>query len=239
VKVDDSIVTLTGFAHSYPEKQRAEEAVMRVGGVSGVANDIEVRLSDGEELTDPEIARAAVAAIRTDVPAASDSIKVLVHHGYITLQGTVEWNYLKEFAEHAVHRLRGVMGVINSIGVQPTVRPAEIKRRIEDAFRRSAQIDANQITVDAQGGEVTLHGRVRSWMEREGHSVPPGLLQGSRKSRMRSRSARSENLAARAPNGPCAVAARNAPRGSGADRIAWATRLPCAGACAAHRVRER
>ena len=167
VKVDDSIVTLTGFAHSYPEKRRAEEAVMRVEGVCGVANDIEVRLGDGEELTDPEITRAAVAALRTDVPAASDSIKVLVHNGYITLQGTVEWNYLKEFAEHAVRRQRGVMGVTNSITVRPTVKPAEIKRRIEDAFRRSAQVDASQITVDAQGGEVTLHGRVRSWLERE------------------------------------------------------------------------
>lgn len=167
VKVGDSIVTLTGFAHSYPEKQRAEEAVMRVAGVCGVANDIEVRLGDGEELTDPEITRAAVAAIRADVPTVSDRIKVLVHNGYITLQGTVEWNYLKEFAEHAVRRQRGVVGVINSITVQPTVRPAEIKRRIEDAFHRSAQVDAHQITVDAQGGEVTLHGRVRSWMERE------------------------------------------------------------------------
>lgn len=167
VKVDDSIVTLTGFVHSYPEKQRAEEAVMRVGSVCGIANDIEVRLDDGEEMTDPEIARAAVAALRTDVPAVSDSIKVLVHNGYITLQGTVEWNYLKEFAEHAVHRQRGVMGVTNSITVRPSVKPAEIKRRIEDAFRRSAQVDANQITVDAQGGEVTLHGHVRSWLERE------------------------------------------------------------------------
>ena len=167
VKVNDSIVTLTGFAHSYAEKQRAEEAVLRVGGVCGVANDIEVRLEDGEGLTDPEITRAAVAAIRADVPSVSDSIKVIVHRGYITLEGTVEWNFLKEFAEHAVRRQRGVMGVTNLISVRPTVRPAEIKRRIEDAFRRSAQVDANQITVDAQGGEVTLHGRVRSWMERE------------------------------------------------------------------------
>lgn len=167
VKVNDSTVMLTGFAHSYPEKRRAEEAVMCVEGVCGVANDIEVRLGDGEGLTDPEITRAAVAAIRTDVPSDSDGIKVLVHRGYITLEGTVEWNFLKEFAEHAVRRQLGVIGVTNSIAVRPTVRPAEIKRRIEDAFRRSAQVDASQVTVDAQGGDVTLHGRVRSWIERE------------------------------------------------------------------------
>jgi osmotically-inducible protein OsmY len=45
--------------------------------------------------------------------------------------------------------------------------PAEIKRRIEDAFRRNAEIDANRITVEASGGEVVLKGTVRSWAERQ------------------------------------------------------------------------
>jgi osmotically-inducible protein OsmY len=166
VKVDDSVVTLTGFTRTYVNRQRAEEAVMRVSGVSGIANDIEVRLNDGEAFTDPEITRAAVEAIRTELPAASESIKVLVHRGHVTLEGTVEWNYLKAQAEYAVSSLKGVMGVTNWIVVQPTVKPKEIKQRIENAFRRSAQIDANQISVEATGGQVTLRGNVRSWSER-------------------------------------------------------------------------
>jgi osmotically-inducible protein OsmY len=167
VKVSNSVVTLTGFTHSFLDKQRAEDAVKRVAGVAGVANDIEVRLGDGNGLSDPEITRAAVEAIRTELPGASQNIKVLVQRGYVTLEGKVEWHYTRGQAESAVRRLRGVMGVTNSITVEPTVKPTEIRQRIESAFRRSAQIDANQITIEARGGEVTLRGKVHSWSERE------------------------------------------------------------------------
>jgi osmotically-inducible protein OsmY len=167
VKVNDSVVTLTGFTRSFVSKQRAEEAAKRVAGVAGLANDIEVRLGNGDGLSDPEITRAAVEAIRAELPTASQNIKVLVHHGYITLEGKVEWHYMKSQAESAVRQLRGVMGVSSSIMIEPEVKPTELKQRIESAFRRSAQVDANQITVEARGGEVTLRGKVRSWTERE------------------------------------------------------------------------
>ncbi|MFX9707517.1 BON domain-containing protein, partial [Acinetobacter baumannii] len=81
--------------------------------------------------------------------------------------GNVEWYYQKSIAESAVRRLKGVRGVINSIVIKPRVEPSEIKRKIEDAFTRSAEIDANRITVEAKGGEVILKGTVRSWAERE------------------------------------------------------------------------
>jgi osmotically-inducible protein OsmY len=167
VKVNNAVVALTGFTRTYLDKQRAEETVKRLTGVAGVANDIEVRLGTGEGLTDPEVTRAAVEAIRSRVPAASESVKVLVHHGFVTLEGVVAWFYLKEDAERAVRGLRGVSGVTNSIRIEPSAKAGEIRQRIVDALRRSAQIDANRITVDAHGGEVTLHGRVRSWPERE------------------------------------------------------------------------
>jgi osmotically-inducible protein OsmY len=85
----------------------------------------------------------------------------------VTLEGQVEWNYQREEAERAVRRLKGVRGVINTIQLKPSVEPSEIKRKIEDAFRRSAEIDASRITVEANGGEVTLKGTVRSWAERQ------------------------------------------------------------------------
>jgi osmotically-inducible protein OsmY len=167
VKVNDSVVALSGFTCSYLDRQRAEEAIKRVAGVAGVANDIEVRLPSGAALSDPQITRTAVQAIRARVPAASESIQVLVDRGHITLEGKVAWCYLKEDAERAVRGLLGVSGVTNSIAVQPAAQPEDIRERIEDAFRRSAQLDAGRVGVDAHGGEVTLHGRVRSWPERE------------------------------------------------------------------------
>ena len=63
--------------------------------------------------------------------------------------------------------MRGVQGVINNIEVRPQVPAVEIKRKIEEALRRAAEIDASRITVEANGGEIILRGAVRSWAERE------------------------------------------------------------------------
>jgi osmotically-inducible protein OsmY len=84
----------------------------------------------------------------------------------VTLEGEVEWYYQRERAEEAVRRVRGVKGVSNNIQVRPQVAPVDIKRKIEAAFRRSAEIDASRITVEATGSEVVLRGSVRSWAER-------------------------------------------------------------------------
>jgi osmotically-inducible protein OsmY len=92
---------------------------------------------------------------------------VVVKDGWITLEGEVEWNYQREAAEKAVSRLRGVKGVSNLIRLKPRVAPSEIKRKIEEAFKRSAEIDASNITVETDGGVVILRGTVRSWAERE------------------------------------------------------------------------
>jgi Predicted periplasmic or secreted lipoprotein len=167
VAVKDGVVTLTGFVRSYLEKFEAEKAVKRVSGVVGVANDLEVRIPSGEERPDPEIARDAVAAIKSWLPLSWESIKVTVKSAWVTLEGTAEWNYQRESAEKAVRQVRGVKGVTNLITLKPKVAPSEIKQKIEEAFRRSAEVDANRITVEANGSEIILKGTVRSWAERQ------------------------------------------------------------------------
>jgi osmotically-inducible protein OsmY len=167
VTVKSGVVTLTGFAHNYSDKFEAERAAKRVAGVAGVANDIEVRLGSLDERPDPEIAREAVTAIKTQLPISGEKIKVTVERGWVMLEGELEWQYQKQSAERAVRRLKGVKGVSNLIALKPSVPPTEVKRKIEEAFRRSAEIDASRITVEAQGSEVTLKGTVRSWVERQ------------------------------------------------------------------------
>lgn len=167
VAVKDGVVTLTGFVRSYAQRRQAESAAKRVAGVLGLANDIEVRLPIINKRPDPEIARDAVLAVQKEVPAAAERIKVIVKDGWVTLEGDVEWNFQRQRAEDAVQRLRGVTGVTNVIGLKPRAEPAEIKRKIEDAFKRSAEVDASRVTVEAVGGQVTLRGTVRSWAERQ------------------------------------------------------------------------
>jgi osmotically-inducible protein OsmY len=167
VALKDSVVTLTGFVRSFRQRRRAEEDVKRVAGVHGVVNNIEVRLPIIHRRPDPDIARDAAEAIKRELPYSWEEIKVTVDRGLITLEGEVQWGYQRERAEQAVQKLRGVTGVINLIDVRPHVAPVEIKRKIENALRRAAEIDASRISVEANGSEAILRGTVRSWAERE------------------------------------------------------------------------
>lgn len=167
VTAKDGVVTLTGVVSSFADKMAAERAAKRVYGVRAVANDIEVKLPGGAERNDTEIAAAAVNALKWDTSVPGEAITVTVRHGWITLEGEVEWYYQKDAAERAVRLLKGVKGVVNNIKVKSRVKPGDIKDKIEEAFKRSAEIDARRITVEAQDGKVILSGRVRSWAERE------------------------------------------------------------------------
>ncbi|MFN5035513.1 MAG: BON domain-containing protein [Bradyrhizobium sp.] len=165
VAVKDGVVTLTGFTKSYMDSYQAEKAARRVSGVKGIANDIQVKLS--YERTDPEIAEEAVKAIKRELPSSSDSIRVVVKNGYLTLEGEAEWNYQKEWAERSVRSISGVKSISNLIQVKPRVSASDVKHKIEDALVRSAKVDADKVVVDVEGSKVTLRGTVRSWAERQ------------------------------------------------------------------------
>ena len=165
VSVKDGVVTLTGWVDSYLKKWSAEDAAHRVSGVKAVANDIEVKLAT--ERTDADIAGAAVNAVKWDALIPDDKIHVTVTKGWVTLKGEVEWQYEKQEAERVVRRLSGVKGVTNLITVMPRATASDLKRKIEDALVRSAQVDANHITVEVQGSKAILKGSVRSWAEKE------------------------------------------------------------------------
>ncbi|MDB5402765.1 MAG: hypothetical protein QOD93_900 [Acetobacteraceae bacterium] len=166
VAVKDGVVTMTGFVRSYNQKWQAEIDTKRVKGVAAVANDIEVRLPALSERPDPDIARDVVMAIQNELPNSFEQVKAVVKGGWVTLEGEVEWHYQRDRAEAAARRVRGVKGVTNAIRLKPiTAVPSEVKKRIEDAFKRSATIDANRIEVKTNGDTVILRGKVRSWAE--------------------------------------------------------------------------
>jgi osmotically-inducible protein OsmY len=167
VAVKDGVVTLTGNVKNFFEKWEAEAAAKQVHGVKALANDIEVRLPGHARRNDTDIARTAAEALAWSASVPCDRVKVAVSDSWITLEGEVDWRYQKMAAESAVHHLLGVRGVTNQIVVKPRVAPGEVKTRIEDAFRRSAILDAERMQVETTGGRVTLRGHVRSWAELE------------------------------------------------------------------------
>jgi osmotically-inducible protein OsmY len=167
VAVKNGVVSLTGFIRSYSQKLQAEMDAKRISGVMAVANDLEVRLASADSRPDPEIARDLVTQLKFELPYSHESIKSVVKNGWVTLEGDLEWNYQRTRAENTALRVKGVLGVSNHIKLAPHVKPTEVKAKIENALKRIAQIDANRITVDANGGEVVLKGSVRSWAERD------------------------------------------------------------------------
>ena len=167
--MESGVVTLTGTVATYAEKISAERAAKRVSGVRAVANDIEVRPIGSLKRTDTDIAQAVLRALEWDIAVPHEKIKAKVDNGWVTLDGEVALQFQRAAAENAVRRLSGVRGVSNQIGLQvrPAVQPAEVKGRIEAAFRRSADIDARGIQVDAKNSMIILRGKVRTWAERD------------------------------------------------------------------------
>lgn len=167
VSVKNGVVTLSGYVDSYVKRYAAEQDASRVTGVHAVVNDIEVRLAFSSERQDPQIAEDAVRALQTNILVPADKIQVVVSKGWITLKGDVEWQFERREAERAVRNIRGVKGVTNLIVVKPPVAPSEIKKKIQDALVRTAETDASRITVEVDGGHVTLKGTVHSWAEKK------------------------------------------------------------------------
>jgi osmotically-inducible protein OsmY len=166
VAVENGVVTLTGHVGSYAEKVAAEDAVQRIKGVRALAEEIEVRYPFQKKAADDQIAERAVNIIAWSAMVPDEAVKVKVEHGWVTLEGTVDWQYQSRAAEDAVRRLTGVVGVRNVIKVTPRVQPTDVKAKILAALKRDAELEADAIHIDVRGDKVVLEGRVKAWYER-------------------------------------------------------------------------
>jgi osmotically-inducible protein OsmY len=166
VAVKDGIATLSGSLPHYFEKSSAEKAAQRVGGVRAVADEMTINLLGSYERSDADIAEAALSALKWNYQVP-DGVKVSVDRAWITLSGETQWDYERNAAEDAVTLLMGVRGVTNNISIKSSVQSSDIKTRIEDALKRSAESEGRKINVAVDGSEVTLTGNVHSFSEME------------------------------------------------------------------------
>jgi len=166
VAVKNGVVTLSGTVDTYLEKKTAEKVALKVAGVKGLAEDIQINLPFNHQKTDTELAQAALEALKWNVLVPDDQIKIKVENGWITAKGTVEWAYEQNAVRDAIATIKGVKGISNLVKVIPKVDPKDVKKKISAAFERNALVDANHIHVENSGSKIILGGKVSSYAEK-------------------------------------------------------------------------
>jgi osmotically-inducible protein OsmY len=161
-------VELSGRVDSYPKKLNAERAARRVAGVRSVSNTIEVIIPDEQRRPDSEIERSVFNAITWNSSINGQHIFVTVSNGRVTLEGSVGWEYQRSKARLLAEDISGVVSVTNLLTIQPAAAtPAEIREKINGAFRRNSYLRPEKIQVQVEGSKVILSGQVRTLVEKK------------------------------------------------------------------------
>ncbi len=167
VAAENGVITLAGHVSSYAEKLAALAAVRRVRGVRAIADEVRVRYPYEKKTADDEIAKRAADILDWDSTVPSGAVEVTVSGGWVTLAGNVNWQFQRKAAEGDVRKLSGVIGVTNDIAIKPHIEAQDVKRKIEGALKRNAEIEADAIHVTVrEGDKVILEGTVNNLEER-------------------------------------------------------------------------
>ena len=167
VEVRDGVVTLAGHVKTFGEKWGAERAAQRVLGVKALAVEMDVTLEGSHARSDADIAQAVDDALAWVTYVQKNAIKVMVEKGWVTLTGSVEWDYQRQNVAGAVRFLTGVKGISDQITLSPSGSPSEIKADVEAALDRRDDADLGDITVSVLDSNVTLSGTIHGWWQRE------------------------------------------------------------------------
>lgn len=162
VIVNNGAVTLGGHVPTYRQKMAAKSASKRVAGVLAIVDEIEVRLPSEHKATDEGLAERIANVLRWNVSNQLTGIKAEVKNGFVTLSGEVDWQYQRANILKNVEHVSGVVGVIDLITLKPRASVVDVHKRIMDALKRHADIEASRVQVSAVNGTVTLSGTVES-----------------------------------------------------------------------------
>ncbi|MGF6177667.1 BON domain-containing protein [Ensifer sp. 4252] len=167
IAVDHGIVTLSGHVRSFMEKHTVERIVRGMLGVRAIALELEVRLPEHQSRSDDEIASRVLAVLAWAATVSNPrDIEVTVRRGFVILKGMVDWHFQRTAADAAVRQLAGVTGLSNQLEIRRSVNRFAMAREIEEALRRTTEIDADDIRIETSGSQVTLRGSVRTLRER-------------------------------------------------------------------------
>lgn len=167
VTAKNGVVTLTGNVNSFTKKIEAEKAAKSVIGVRAVVEDIHVKMATSLEKNDEDLATEILSSMKWDWSVPNDKVQVKVEDGWVTIDGSVEWNYQKEAARSCAANLIGVKGVTNNVTVKANSNDNIEQEDIEKALSRSWMVDDHNIQVKVKGNRVVLRGAVESIFEKD------------------------------------------------------------------------
>lgn len=121
---------------------------------------------------DSELQTRVMNELAWDTHVDETAIGVSVHHGVVTLNGTVESWAQKHVAEAAVLRVAGVLDVANDIAIKPNWSSApgdaDIAEAVRNALAWNVFIPQRQIqSTVTDNGHVTLTGTVSTLRQRD------------------------------------------------------------------------
>ena len=181
VAVVDGVVTLNGYVRTYAQKLAAERAAKRVAGVKAIAEELKVRFASDPKTADHEIARRILDVFAWNSLVPANKLQVMVENGWVTLAGETTWRFEAEEAERVAAQISGVKGVSNAIKITKRVQAGDVRKGIQAAFTRQADLDAKAVNIAIDGGKVVLSGHVRAWYERQAAEraawAAPGVTQ--------------------------------------------------------------
>lgn len=167
VSVQDGIVTLSGTVDNYNQKKEAEDIIKDISGVRSIIDDVKVDLSFSAIKTDNDITSAVIKALEEKWVIPSHRLKVTVEDGWVTLAGTLNWNFQRKAAENAIRYLKGVRGVIDKISIEAEINNELEKLIVEKALKRSWILDIGNIKVRVNAKTIFLSGIVSSLLQKE------------------------------------------------------------------------
>ena len=115
IKVQNGFVTLSGEVDWFYQRDDAESAVRKLGGITGLSNEIRIKVRAQARVSD--IKQRIETALRRNAELEADSIKVTVDQGRVKLDGKVKAWYERDLVERTAWSAPGVISVDDRISI--------------------------------------------------------------------------------------------------------------------------
>ena len=115
VSAQGNVVTVRGTVETFRQRHAAIDDVRQIDGVSGVDDQLHVKLGPMDRREDAEIRAAALQKLIRDPEVPAESVDLSVRDGWVTLTGYVEYEPERVAAYDDVATLDGVTGISNEI----------------------------------------------------------------------------------------------------------------------------